>query len=106
MKPSELIQLFEFAKTFNKEVKPVRLKKEKPKKEKNFFELFNEMKQQVDAYQQFIKDQEKLNKKEDKKKTDEDEGMKFIHVVMITVLLSAMQGPFYFYMFGKLFGKW
>lgn len=78
MKAQDMISLMEYMKAFSKSEKTP--KKTPEKKEKNFFEAFAEMKVQVDQFQQFLKDQEKLNKKEEKK---EEKGLSVTEWMMI-----------------------
>lgn len=99
MNGKDLVAVMEYMKTFSKD-KPPR----EAKKDKDFFTQLIEHQQKVEQFSKWLKDQEKLNKKEEKKK--EGDGMSIIHVAMFTILLSAMSGPFYFWMFGRMAGKW
>lgn len=101
MNGRDLIAVLEYAKTFGKEKETRKTKK--VMKDPDFFVQLMEHQQNMDKFQKWLKDQEKLNKKEDKKP---DPGMSVIHVAMFTILLSAMSGPFYFWMFGRMAGKW
>lgn len=83
--------------------KPAKTPRVKKEKEKNVFEQLMEMQQNLTLFQQFLKDQEKLGKKEEKKK---DEGMSVVHLTMMFIILSTLTGPLNVYMIGRMLGKW
>lgn len=94
----DLITLLEYTKAFKTKEKKV-----EEKKETDIVSIIQNERRRAKALDELFKEIEKLNKKEDKKP---DPGMSAIHVAMFTILLSAMSGPFYFWMFGRMAGKW
>ncbi len=98
----DIFEAFRMFQTFKEPEKKER--KPSEKKEKNFFESFAEMKLQVDQFQQFLKDQEKLAKKDEKK--DEKKGLSMNEWMIVLVGIYPIIGLLYAVALMKASGHW
>lgn len=90
MNGKDLIAVLEYAKTFNSTPKK---KMKRRNKEFDLVERLRQMREETELLEKFLKEQEKLNKKDDKK----PEGYKFTFAEGIVMAYAAqfILGPLY-----------
>ena len=105
-KASDTIRLFEYALAFGKrgEPKEDKPRRRKPKKEKSIDDLsvsdilnmLAERERENEILSKFLKDKEKLNKKEEKKE-EEKKGLSTAHLAFFLMLTFPITAPLYVY---------
>lgn len=93
MNAKDMIALVEYMKTFDKPQKNSRWKK--PKEEKfDLVALLRQKKEEADLLEKFLKEQEKLNKKEEKKE-GKGHSFTFAEGIILAYAAQFVIGPLY-----------
>lgn len=102
MNGKDLITVLEYAKAFNKTEKPKRSsRKEKP--EPDVIELLNKKRREAKLLEDYIKELEKIHKKDEKK--EEKKGMGMVEKVLLLSTLGPIAGMLYGFMLVSIFTK-
>lgn len=94
MNAKDMIALVEYMKTFDKPQKGNRWKKPKPEKF-DLVALLRQKKEEADLLEKFLKEQEKLGKKEEKKEEKKGHSFTFAEGIILAYAAQFIIGPLY-----------
>lgn len=97
MNGKDLIAVLEYAKAFSKPEKSKRSWKKEKVKSFDLVDRLRQMKEEADLLEKFLKEQDKLNKKEDDKKKEENKAHQFTFYegIILAYLAQMVIGPLF-----------